>query len=118
MKHGANVVISTNNIQNAFTPFGNGDPLNPANMTAELEHMGSAAQQHAIMDAITVNAEKANHFSGKGSNGIMQGAPANIVLFNAHSEREVFLEHPPIWASFVNGLPVVKPGQSAEGAAA
>jgi cytosine deaminase len=116
MKHGANVVISTNNIQNAFTPFGNGDPLNPANMTAELEHMGSAVQQHAIMNAITVNAEEANHFAGRECKGIAQGAPANIVLFNAHSEREVFLEHPPIWASFVNGLPVVKPDQSVEGA--
>jgi cytosine deaminase len=99
-QHGVNVVVATNNIQNAFTPFGNGDPLNAANMLAEMAHFGSAEQQHDVMDMLTVNAAKANHM---GSGAIEKGQSANIVVFDTRNERDVLLEHAPVWMSFYEG---------------
>jgi cytosine deaminase len=113
-EHGVNLVVSTNNIQNPFTPFGRADPLDAANMLAAVEHMGSAAEQHAVMEMLTTNAARATGMAG---GGIEQGGAATFVVFDAYTEREVFLEHSRPWMSFLGGRRVAGDGPAPVGAA-
>ena len=50
---GVSVGLSSNNIRNAFTPFGNADILDVALFMAQVGHMGSPAHFQQLIDTVT-----------------------------------------------------------------
>lgn len=91
LEEGVNVVIGTNNIQNPFTPFGTGDPLDVALLLAHAAQMGTLKDAETLVDMTTVHAAKA---LGIPAHGIKLGSQADLVLFETKTIRNVLLERP------------------------
>lgn len=81
---GVNVIYGTNNIQNAFTPFGTSDPLDIGLLLAQTCYMGSAKDAEIIIDMATYRGAKA---LGISNYGLHIGADADLVLCNAKDVR-------------------------------
>lgn len=91
LEEGVNVIVGTNNIQNPFTPFGTGDPLDVALLLAQVAHMGTLKDSEILLDMTTVNAARA---LGISKHGIKLNNPADLVLFDTKNRRNVLLERP------------------------
>lgn len=77
---GLSVGISSNNVRNAFTPFGNADILDVALFLAQVGHMGSPAQFQHLLDTITYkNAEIVGISDGY---GLKVGDRADLVVLD------------------------------------
>jgi cytosine deaminase len=81
---GVNVAVATNNVQNAFTPFGRGSILDTAVLLAALCHFGSAADAELVTDMMTTRAARAIGLDGY---GIAAGGPADFAAYPAESVR-------------------------------
>ena len=96
-----NVAIGVNNVRNAFTPFGKADPLEIAWLLAVTSYMGGERDALALIRMLTYNAAQA---LGIKNYGMKVGAPADMVLFQERSERDVLLDKPEtriVWKSGV-----------------
>jgi cytosine deaminase len=93
LDEGVNVVFATNNIQNAFTPFGRGNVLDIARLFAEVCQFGTSADATTVVEMMTTRAAQA---VGLDDYGLEAGNPADFALFGGATAREVFLEasHP------------------------
>jgi cytosine deaminase len=93
LEEGVNVVFATNNIQNAFTPFGRGNVLEIARLFAEVCQFGTAADATTMFEMLTSRAAKVLHLEDY---GLHAGAAADLALFDGATARDVFLEasHP------------------------
>ncbi|WP_026560433.1 amidohydrolase family protein [Bacillus sp. J37] len=91
LEEGVNVIFGTNNIQNPFTPFGTGDPLDTALLLAQVAQMGTLKETEKLIDMATIHAARA---LGIQSYGIAIDNQADVVLFNTNSIRNVLLERP------------------------
>lgn len=88
---GVNVCLATNNIRNAFTPYGTGDLLQIAALALPACHLGGADDQATVLDMLTVNAAKALRIPDY---GIFVGARADMVLLDTHRVADVILDMP------------------------
>jgi cytosine deaminase len=88
---GVNVCLATNNIRNAFTPYGTGDLLQIAALALPACHLGGADDQATVLDMLTVNAAKALRIPDY---GIFVGARADVVLLDTHRVADVILDLP------------------------
>jgi cytosine deaminase len=77
---GVNVAFSSNNIRNAFTPFGKADPLLIGNLFAHAGQFGTDADQAYVVDMCTVNAARAMGIVA--DYGIRVGAKADLVILD------------------------------------
>lgn len=93
---GVNVAYSSNNVRNAFTPFGKADMLQIGNMLAHLVQFGTPDHQAAILDMGTRNAARA---IGLGRDyGIRTGCTADIVILDTFKVADALLDIPPrLW---------------------
>jgi cytosine deaminase len=98
---GVTVAAATNNVQNAFTPVGNADPLLLTYLLVVAAHMGAEAEMAAALDMVTVAPAR---ILGRREHGLAVGCRADLVLLDASTLAEV-----------VGGLParvlVVKSGR-------
>ncbi|MDR2726844.1 MAG: amidohydrolase family protein, partial [Deltaproteobacteria bacterium] len=76
---GVNVCLASNNIRNAFTPFGNGDLFQVAMLAIPACHLGGADDQATVLPMITVNAAKALKLKNY---GLAEGNDADLVLID------------------------------------
>jgi cytosine deaminase len=83
---GVNVIYGSNNIQNAFTPFGTADPLDIGLLLAQTTYMGSEQDAKLIIEMITTRAAQALQIQDY---GIAIGANADLVLCDAKDIRNV-----------------------------
>lgn len=90
---GINVAYSSNNIRNAFTPFGNADMLTIGNMLAHVAQFGTPEHQLAILQMGTRNAASA--IGMQRDYGIEVGKQADIVIFDTFKLADVLLDIPP-----------------------
>ena len=89
---GVNVAYSSNNIRNAYTPFGIGDMLQIGLLVAHTAHMGSAQDLLAALRMGTSNAARA---MGLGDRyGLAPGCQADLVVLDTHRVRDVLLDQP------------------------
>ncbi len=89
---GVNVTYSSNNVRNAFTPFGKADMLIVGNMLAHVAQFGTPEDQAAILKMGTKNAARA---IGMGDNyGIAVGKQADLVVMDTHQVADVLLDIP------------------------
>lgn len=105
---GVTVAAATNNVQNAFTPAGNADPLLLTYLLVVGAHMGGAADMAAALGMVTTGPAR---ILGRDARGLAVGAPADLVVLDATTLAEA-----------VGGLParvlVVKGGRITSAGAA
>lgn len=92
LQHGVNVVYASNNIRNAFTPFGNGNLLTIGYLLAESHHMGSANQQREVLKMATYNAAKC--LGIQDTYGIAKGKKADLVVLGSKRLCDVIQDQP------------------------
>lgn len=94
LEHGVNVAFSSNNIRNAFTPFGNGNLLLIGYLLAETQFMGAAEQQRKVLEMITTNAAKC--IGIEESYGLKPGKNADFNIFDSAKLSDVIQDQPEV----------------------
>jgi len=88
---GVNVCLATNNIRNAFTPYGTGDLLQIAALALPACHLGGADDQPTVLPMLTTNPAKA---LGLKNYGLAIGKDADLVLLDTQRVADVILDIP------------------------
>ena len=89
LEEGANATLGSNNILNAFTPFGDCSLIRIANMYAHIAQVSTDADLSACFDMLTTRAARMlNH----GDYGVAVGNPADLLMFDAASAVQVVRE--------------------------
>lgn len=84
-KLGVNVGLATNNVQNLFTPFGDGDVLKICGLLAQVLHMGTTASHALCLEMATIRAAQA---LGLEAYGLEPGKAADLLVLDATSVSE------------------------------
>lgn len=90
---GVNVAYSSNNVRNAFTPFGKADPLQIGNLLAHLIQFGTPEHQADIVKMSTANAARAVGIAG--NYGLAVGKQADLVILDTYAVADCLLDLPP-----------------------
>ena len=88
---GVKVGLATNNVQNLFTPFGDGDVLKICTLLAQVLHLGTTASHQLCLDMATVKAAEA---IGIKDHGIAVGKTADLVLLGVDSVSKAIATAP------------------------
>lgn len=88
---GVNVCLATNNIRNAFTPYGTGDLLHISMLAIPAAHLGGADDQATVLSMLTTNPAKA---LGLKDYGLEVGKNADLVLLDTKKVASVILDIP------------------------
>ena len=102
---GVNVAFGSNNVRNAFTPFGNADPLEVGLLLMVGAHLTDPEDVPTVYRMGTTNAARA---IGLDDYGLAEGRPANCVLFDAESPWEVLVGQAEKWYVVANGRVVAE----------
>jgi cytosine deaminase len=86
VEHGVNCCLSTNNILNPFTPFGDGSLVRIANMYANVAQRGTAEEQAEIFEMVS---NRPGRLLRREDYGIAVGNPADLVVWDAPSTGDV-----------------------------
>ncbi|MEM6707592.1 MAG: amidohydrolase family protein [Pseudomonadota bacterium] len=97
---GVPVAAGSDNVQDAFNPFGGYDPLASASLAAKLNQLTSDSELDAVLDLVTADAGRL--FDGH-PGVIEDGASADLVVLDAYDERTVVADPPPRLATFKSG---------------
>jgi cytosine/creatinine deaminase len=89
---GVNVAYSSNNVRNAFTPFGKADPLQIGNLLAHLIQFGTPEHQADILKMSTSNAARAVGLSE--DYGLAVGKQADLMILDTHVVADALLDLP------------------------
>jgi cytosine deaminase len=89
---GVNVAFSSNNIRNAFTPFGTADPLQIGLLLAHAAQLGSPADQAFVLHMCTHAAARVMGMAE--DYGIGVGKQADLVIVDAHRVSDALLDLP------------------------
>jgi cytosine/creatinine deaminase len=82
---GVTCSISTNNVLNPFTPYGDGSLVRMANLYANVCHVSRPAELAGCLDMITDSAARLLRLENY---GLKVGAPADLVCLDARSPAE------------------------------
>ncbi len=88
---GVNVAYSSNNIRNAFTPFGNADPLVVGNLLAHVAQFGTLEEQAYVIEMATHNAARVME---RTRYGLAVGNVADMLLLDVQDYADVLLDIP------------------------
>jgi len=88
---GVNVCLATNNIRNAFTPFGNGDLFQVAMLAVPACHLGGADDLATVLPMLTTNPARALRLPDY---GIVVGREADCVLLDTRSVTRAIIDLP------------------------
>jgi cytosine/creatinine deaminase len=98
MAAGVNVAFGQDCVSDGFYPFGRGDLLEVALISAHAAHLTTPQEQRASLDAVTTAPARAWRLDG--AYGVIPGARADLQLYEAGSWSEVLrLQDPPraVW---------------------
>lgn len=84
-RHGVTCSLATNNVMNAFTPFGDCSLCRMANLYANIAQLGRAEDAAAAMEMVTGDAARLMNL---GDYGLVPGNPADIVVLPAMDESD------------------------------
>ncbi len=96
---GINTTIASNNILNAFTPFGDASLIRMANMYANVAQLAKDSEITDVFDMIGKNAAKLLSQQTQ----ICVGAPATLVILEAKSAVDAIRTNAQALAGFKNG---------------
>jgi cytosine deaminase len=100
LKHGVNCSLSTNNVLNPFTPFGDCSLLRMANLYANICQVGAKAEVRDCFDMIT---SRSAGILGLEDYGIAVGASADLVVIDAAAPETAVAELAPPLFGFKRG---------------
>jgi cytosine deaminase len=94
-KAGVTCSISTNNVLNPFTPYGDGSLIRMANLYANVCHVSRPGDLAGCLDMITGDAARLLRLDDY---GLKIGGPADLVCLDAHSPADVIATlAQPLW---------------------
>jgi cytosine/creatinine deaminase len=88
---GVKVGLATNNVQNLFTPFGDGDVLKICTLLAQVLQLGTTASHRLCLEMATSRAAEAININDY---GIAVGKVADLVILDADSVSEAIATAP------------------------
>ena len=92
---GVNVTFSSNNVRNAFTPFGKADMLQIGNLLAHVAQFGTPHSQAEILRMATYDAARS---IGLDDYGLAEGRRADLVVCDSPVVADVLADIPPrLW---------------------
>jgi cytosine/creatinine deaminase len=100
VEHGVNCSISTNNLLNPFTPYGDGSLIRMANLQANVCQIG---HQHQLRECFAMLTERSARLMNLRDYGIAVGNPADIVVLDAATPEQAVAEIRPVLAAFKGG---------------
>jgi cytosine deaminase len=110
-EHGVNCSISTNNVLNPFTPYGDGSLVRMANLYANVCHVSRPSDLAACLGMVT---DRAAALLRLDDYGIEVGNPADLVALDSAEPAAAIAElAPPLWGiksgrpSFSRARPVI-----------
>lgn len=97
---GVNCALSTNNVLNPFTPFGDCSLLRQANLYANIAHVGSLHDMRECFNMVTTRSARLMNIRDY---GIEVGKPADFVVLDAASPEQALGELAPIMFAYKRG---------------
>jgi cytosine deaminase len=92
---GVNVTFSSNNVRNAFTPFGKADMLQIGNLLAHAAQFGTPQSQAEVLRMATYDAARS---IGLSDYGLAEGRRADLVVCDSEVVGDVLADIPPrLW---------------------
>ena len=88
---GVNVCLASNNIRNAFTPYGNGDLIQIAMLAVPTAHLGGADDLPTVLPMLTTNPAKALDLT---EYGLEVGKQADMVLLDTKKVSDALIDIP------------------------
>lgn len=89
---GIPVAYASNNIRNAFTPFGNADPLQIGLLLANTAHFGTAEENRQLLPMATT--EAARVIGAERDYGLRPGAWADLVVLDCERPEDAIVAQP------------------------
>jgi cytosine deaminase len=89
---GVTTAYSSNNVRNAFTPFGNADMLDIGLLLAQTCHLGTVADQERIIAMATTGAAAVVGIAEE--YGLRPGARADLVVLGTRRRSDALLDRP------------------------
>ncbi len=99
-EHGVNCSLSSNNILNPATPYGDCSLIRIANLYANIVQLDRPAQLHECFNMLT---ERSARLLNLKDYGFVVGNPADVVIINAGSGKQAVAEIAQPVAAFKNG---------------
>ncbi len=90
---GVTTGFSSNNVRNAFTPFGNADLLETGLFLAQTAHLGSPAELRRVVEMATSGAAGITGIAA--THGLRVGAHADLVVLDATDPVSALLDRAP-----------------------
>jgi cytosine deaminase len=103
-EQGCNCSISSNNILNPFTPFGDGSLIRMANLHANILQVGQAAR---LTELFAMISERSARLMNLKDYGIKVGSEAEVTVIDAKSPAEAVATCAPVLAVFKHGRQTV-----------
>jgi cytosine/creatinine deaminase len=100
LHHGVNCSLSTNNVLNPFTPFGDCSLVRMANLYANICQVGSAHDTRECFNMITTRSAKLMNVDAY---GLQVGKPADLAVIDAESPEQAIAELSPVLYAFKRG---------------
>src|SRR5215208_8142870 len=100
VEHGCNCTLSSNNIMNPFTPFGDGSLIRMANLHANTLQVGEPERIAECFEMLTTRSARLMNLKDY---GIAVGNPADVVVIDATSPYQAVAEIRPPLAVFKRG---------------
>jgi len=88
-EHGVLCALSTNNVLNPFTPFGDCSMIRMANLYANIAQIGTASGHRACLDHVTADAARLMRLIDY---GIRPGNPADLVVLDCRTAEDAVRE--------------------------
>src|SRR5271165_123287 len=105
VEHGVNCSLSTNNVLNPVTPYGDCSLIRMANLHANVLQIAGRAQLHEIFAMLT---ERSARLLNLKDYGLAVGNPADVVVIDAESPEQAVAEIRQPLAVFKRGRRTVK----------
>ncbi|MEM8664756.1 MAG: amidohydrolase, partial [Pseudomonadota bacterium] len=90
-EEGVAICAGSDNIRDAWSPYGNGDMLKRAMMIGYRQGMNTDEELALLFDIVTTRTARSHGF---GEVGIAEGAPADLVLIDAETVAGAVAQHP------------------------
>ena len=100
LHHGVNCSLSTNNVLNPFTPFGDCSLLRMANLNANICHVGSAADMAECFAMVTTRSAQLMNIADY---GLEIGKSADLVVIYGKTPSAAVAELAPVLHAFKRG---------------
>lgn len=100
LHHGVNCSLSTNNVLNPFTPFGDCSLVRMANLYANIAQVGSAADTRECLNMVTSRSAKLLNLKDY---GVTVGAQADFAVLDAETPEQAVAEVAPVLYAYKHG---------------